>query len=556
MSTGRKTLRENTRERVISSDFNRAQTFGQADANDILAAQVVQPMDDTAYIGATFPNGTTPPGSAAIFQDKVTAPAYGAVLEGLMVIVPAAGVSLIITPGLALIVDPDGQPGSTNPLPPNPDDSVTKLVRGLGVPLGALPWTPNGAGGIRVDVVEIQRVDVVTETDNRDIFNPSTGLFTAQSVVKVTDGQVSYRIRLGTPGGGLPPPALGWLPLAVLATPVGAVDLDAVEVWDVRNLATDYPAPGAARLGLTIQTEQAEAVLIDSSVAATLRLSGVCVRSVAGLRFGGALADIATSGSIDLLLAKYQEAGFAAVASLPYYVYCAYPDGYGRWVRYYKTAIPTVGGRVPGFLRGFPLLSQIPPLNGIASAPIAMPAFWGIGGAATFSIVLASSVTDTTAALHGSLNDGDMTHADYINAGTGLRWQTLFGTIVGLNVEWPLVPGANYPNGARRIRVNLDIKFPAIGAAGSSFLLVYKVGVYNTITNLWMVQQDVAAQTIIAAGAGNPEWALNIDIPVGGPVIFANPPVLRLEVATFSGSVAAPVAITTANAVVMAWDDR
>lgn len=552
MSTGRKTLRENTRERVISSDFNRAQTFAQADANDILAAQVLQPVDDTVYIGATFPAGTSPPGSFAIFQDSVKAPSQGWVLEGFMVIVPTAGTSLVITPGLALIMDPDGQPGSTTPTAPNPDDSTSKLVHGLGVTLGALPWTPNGGAGTRIDVVEIQRADTVVETDNRDIFNPSTGLFTAQSVVKVTEGETSYRIRLGNPGGGLPPPALGWLPIAVLATPVGAPDLNTVEVWDVRPLATDQATPGAYRLSVAVQTESAEAMLIDGSAAGVLSLSGLCVRSALGLRVGGTFIDLDTAAPINLLLAKYQEAGFAPVASLPYYVYCCFPDGYVRWVRYYKTPTATVGGRVPGPLRGFPVLSQIPSLYNVASAPIAMPPAWGIGGAATFAIQMATGVIDTASVLHGSLNDGDLTHLDFI--GAVLRWQTMVGTVVGTTVEWTLSPGANYPGGARRIKLLLDVLFPNIGANGSTAGLSWRVGLYNTTLNTWIVQQDAGLLALVQTPAGI-QFGLVIDVPVGGSVIFTNPPVFRAEFIGNAGSVPGPVAITSATAVVMAWDN-
>jgi hypothetical protein len=490
-----------------------------------------------------------------VFQSVVTAPSAGTILEGLMVIVPGAGTSLLVTPGLALIIDPDGQPGSTTPTPPNPDDSVSKLVHGLGVPLGALPWTPNGGGGIRVDVVEIQRSDVVTETDNRDIFNPATGLFTAVAVTKVTEGEISYRIRLGTPGGGLPPPALGWLPIAILATPVGAPDLDSVEVWDVRNLASDVATPGTARLGVVPQTEQAEAVMIDvASTPGSQFLSGYCVRSFGGQRFGGALGDIGAGGGIDLALAKYREAGFPAFASLPYYVYCAFPNGYVRWVRYYPTPTATVGGRVPGFLRGFIVVSQTPANNGLASVPIVIPAAWGVGGVATFAVALATGAIDPALAVLGSLNSGDMTRLQYIS-GAGL-WQTMFGTIVGLTVEWPLIPAVNYPVGARRVKFFVSVTTAAIGAAGSSIMVNYKIGPYDTVTGAWFTDGSIGSKPLIQSGAGAPSLVIDADMPVGGGLTVPPNLVMRLEVVAFAGSVAPPAVIATAIATPSAWDDR
>ena len=553
MSTGRKTLRQNTRERVISPDFNRAQTFGQADANDILATQVIQRVDDLLYAGVTFPPGTTPGGTAAIFQDTVTTPLYGSVLEGLMVIVPTAATSIIITPGLALLVDPDGQAGSSNPLPPNPDDSVTKLVRGSGVALGALPWTPNGGGGIRIDVVEMQRADVVTETDNRDIFNPSTGLFTAQSVAKVTIGEVSYRINLGTSGGGLPAPSLGWMPLAVLATPVGAVDLDAVEAWDVRNLSTDAAVPGAMRFTTQVQTEMCQGVLINNAVVGSLPLSGFIVRSAFGYRFGGLLLDLDTLSPIDLLLAKFREPGFAAIPSSPYFVYAAMPDGYVRWVRYYKTPAATVGGRVPGPFRGLPVVSMTAAVHGLAASPIAIPTSWGILGSASTGVLVASGAVSTASVLLGSVSDGDLTSVQVYGA-AATPWKTHTGTIAGLTSEWTLVPGSDYPVGSKKMRGVLVLGFPSVGAAGSSFLAALTVGLYDSVANLFNVIFHLESMTVIES-ASVPQITITIDIPLTGDATLPNPLVLRAEVVTLAGSVAAPVAINVANFVPSAWND-
>ena len=86
MSSGRKLLRQNTRERVISTDFNRQQAFGYGYANEFLREQILTPVDDEFFAGVTF----TSAGSLS-FAVSVTAPAApdaGVVLNGLMVLVP------------------------------------------------------------------------------------------------------------------------------------------------------------------------------------------------------------------------------------------------------------------------------------------------------------------------------------------------------------------------------------------------------------------------------------------------------------------------------------
>jgi hypothetical protein len=127
MSSGRKVLRQNTRERIISTDFNRMQSFIAAYANEAMREQMLVPQDDSFAVGTTFPVAGAL--TTAIDIIKPFAPMYGGVLNGLMVVVPAAAQYLLVTSGMLLMIDPDGQPGSSNPNPPNPDDlGPAKLV--------------------------------------------------------------------------------------------------------------------------------------------------------------------------------------------------------------------------------------------------------------------------------------------------------------------------------------------------------------------------------------------------------------------------------------------
>lgn len=395
MSTGRRSLRQNTRERLISSDFNRMQTFIGTDANDALRGQMLRPVDDAGFVGVTF--AVPGPPSFAIDVTTVTAPLYGGVIDGLMVVVPAAAVSLLVTPGEVLLIDPDGQPGSSNPNPPNPDDPICKYVNAPGIPVvGTLVWTPNAGPGTRVDVVECQRTDIVQETDNRDVFNPSTGLFSPTMVTKVTDGNLTYRVRLGAPGGGLPAPALGWFPLAVLSTPAGAPNLDTVSVWDVRRLLSDKAKPFAIRMTNTTVQERGR-WMIDVTQPGQLRFSGERVVDAVGDRAGGLILDVLFGTNyVRLDSASYQAAGFVPLASTILNVYALFPLGYTRWVPYYFAPTASAGGRVPGPYRGIIAISHVPSFNGAPTLPVPLPVATGLGGSTAIGAVLAETVIDTT----------------------------------------------------------------------------------------------------------------------------------------------------------------
>ena len=309
MSSGRKALRQNTRERLISSDPNRVQSFVAGYANEALRLQMLQPKDDSLSIGTTF---LTPgPLSAAFDVLAPAAPDYGGVLGGLTVVVPAAATHLLITAGMLLVIDPEGAVGSTDSTPLNPDDGPgpSRLVASAGVTVaGALTWVPNPGPGARVDVVECQRANVVVETDNRDIFNPATGLFTPAAVTKVVAGDLVFRVRQGVAGGGLPAPALGWVPLAIISAPAGSVDLDACTVWDVRPLLSDTSAPYAQVRSVYPTIKRFGVIAENKTAALELRLSGEVQGDYLGQRIGGIISNPSVASYVDLNDATYYQA--------------------------------------------------------------------------------------------------------------------------------------------------------------------------------------------------------------------------------------------------------
>jgi len=556
MSTGRRTLRQNTRERLISSDFNRMQTFVGADANDALRGQMLRPVDDGLFPGVTF---ITPgPVSFAIDVSTVTAPLYGGIIDGLMVIVPAAAVSLIITPGEVLLIDPDGQPGSSNPNAPNPDDPICKYVNAPGIPVvGTLVWTPNPGPGVRVDVVECQRTDIVQETDNRDIFNPATGLFAPTTVTKVTDGNLTYRIRLGAAGGGLPAPALGWFPLAILSTPAGAPNLDTVTVWDVRNLLSDKAEPFAIRTTDTVIQERGR-WMIDVTTPGQVRLSGERVVDAIGVRAGGRFIDTLLGSPLLLSSASYQAAGFVPIASSILTVYALFPLGYPlRWVQYYFAPTASAGGRVPGPYRGIIAISHVPSINGAPSLPVPLPTATGLGGSTFVGAVLAETVIDTASVIRGAVGDSRRTAFDGVQF-TAEFWILggVIGVVAGANPPTPfitftLTPGVHYPFGATRVRLQCVVTFAGFAAAGGSNVIARQARLLNSATPAYYTAIEATQQRVIMAPAvGSALDRFEIDMPVGTDGLSAPSGPVQLEIDYFvlAGS---EVAKTIASAFVV-----
>lgn len=548
MSSGRKALRQNTRERLISTDPNRVQSFVAGYANEALRQQMLQPKDDSLSIGTTF---LTPgPLSAAFDVLAPAAPDYGGVLGGLTVVVPAAATHLLITAGMLLVVDPEGAVGSTDSTPLNPDDGPgpSRLVASAGVTVaGALTWAPNPGPGARVDVVECQRANVVVETDNRDIFNPATGLFTPAAVTKVTAGDLVFRVRQGVAGGGLPAPALGWVPLAIISAPAGAVDLDACTVWDVRPLLSDTSAPYAQVRSIYPTIKRFGVIAENKTAPAELRLSGEVQGDYLGQRIGGIISDPSVTNYVDLNdVTYYQAAGFVAVPSSIYFVYALWPGGYVRWVQYHATPIAGFGGRAPGSFRGIIAVSQVPNLNGQPLAPVATPSGWGLGVSTAFGQMIAAGSVSAGAALDGFVGD------DYMIQLEASQLSTAPASLVDPDVGFVLVPGVHFPAGAKRVRLLLTAIFTGFGAAGDraqmfeTLDIVTAVGA-NQLASVYYGTTTITRPTAVPTIS----YLHTIDLPVVADGITVPPAIgikwslTRVDVGDGTGVLSAALAIVT-----------
>lgn len=555
MSSGRKQLRQNTRERVISTDFNRAQAFGYGYSNEFLREQMLMPTDADYYAGVTFPVVGPPiggpvPASFAIDQVAPQAPEYGTVLNGLMVVVPVGGTSILVTPGSVLVIDPEGQTGSSDPTPLNPDDGPgpNRTVYSAGInALGVLNWTPYAGAGNRIDVVECQRTNVVTETDNRDIFNPATGLFTPQAVTKVTAGELTFRIRLGLAANTVPAAAQGWFPLAVISTPTGVANLDSCYIWDVRDLASDMATPNVRRTALLGKPEVQNLYADDATAPAELRLSGESTATWGHLRFGGKLYDPRTGLNYrDLESATFaKEPGYVAPASGLYFVYALFPDPYRRWVGYTNTAIAGYAGRIPGGFRGILTVSNLAPapIYNTPFLPISPPTGWGITALTTTGQLLAVGKTDAATNLERFIATDRQTWA------TQAPTVTTAGVLTALPsvYSFAFLGGVNFPTNARTIRLLVTATVTGMGA--NTFMRTSSyVGNYDTANVQVQTISNLEVNQLVCDALGVLTFTREYEIPNPYYAVEAAPlclPYLFFTAVSIGGA-GVPVIATTA----------
>jgi hypothetical protein len=451
MSSAGEELVVNPLERALSGDIMRLQNFQQKYLSEMLRALI-----DTG-------TGTDDTAAGAYALQNVTQgnPAHAEVLSGLL-FTPGVGVaSSVVGPGWVSMFDPDAVPST--------DDSQYKSLLDPGTTSTLTPsiaLTPNSSGLIRIDVLECARVqpDNIIETDSRDVFNTVTGTFAAASVNKVTQGQLQYRIRLGTPGAGFPGTALGWMPIAVMSVPTGTTVWDTVTVWDVRPLIGDRvytpwkttrALPNYVRLDFSTNTATAGQYRVNGcvDVAAPLgerRLGGWLERGSPGTDF---------AGYVDLYDPANQESGYSFPAGLSY-IYLVTMFGLPRWARYTDASFSIRQPRSP---RGILVVSATPPIHwtGGQSAGIQLPAVYGFGSAVSTAGVCIGAVVQTSGSTFSSLlssNKAQMTAApgpSYIsvNANSGFS---------GGVITFTLKENIHFPAGAKRIKcaVAFDMTIP------------------------------------------------------------------------------------------------
>lgn len=401
-------------------------------------------------------------------------PLRGHVLSGLLVR-PDAATHLTVDAGSVLVCVP----------PANGDDSILELVTDPGVSDGAtLPFVTNAAGSVRLDIVEVSVTDVVLETAMRGILEIPTRTFDPQSVPKVSSPRLSYRIRQGTAGAGLPAMASGWLPLAVICHQPSTTSFANCDMWDVRPLVADLVRDSDRILGPNGSTVRA----VRSSVRGVAGTQGATSGAENGIRghvdgaFNGYRAGGELRGSVSVSAANFAAAdyngdfvfggsymravGYSEAADQPVFLAAVFPGGLPRWVLYTRTADAVAGARVPRGPRGILLsATQQPDAVGYYSG-LTPPVVSGFTAAAPGIALLAQMGGSGGMAMRG-----DRTTS---NAASTIGGKTGDGTAA---VTWTFdTAEAGYPKHATELLVEIDITI-ASGLDAGAITVEHKVGV-------------------------------------------------------------------------------
>ena len=441
-----------TLEQAKSTDVMRGFAF----AASALAALLLGLYDDTRW-------PTTYPGLAETHGTTAT-PLRGHVVSGLMVEPDQAGY-LTVTPGRLLAVVS----------PANGDDAALQVIDDPGVQdTGALTFTANATADVRLDIVEVSVVDSTIETATVGVFNPTTKVFDPTPSPKVKAPRLSYRVRTGTAGSGLPALASGWMPIAVVNVQPSAAGFSTCDVWDVRPLVADRVFDNEPVLQPDGSTSRAVrsrvrgvASLSGSQAGAEVGLRGYIEGAFGGYRAGGeirmsAATNAAGFGGLDydknFLLNDTQSHAtvYTPVANQPYFFAVVFPGGLPRWVRYSQDPDAVAGKRVPRGPRGILLrTTQQPSVSGYYSG-LTPAATSGFTASAPGIMLLAGMCNAAASTLPFSLRENVTTHPVTTAV---LGGQTGGGTSA---VVWTFsTANSPYPANATELILDLDISADA-----------------------------------------------------------------------------------------------
>lgn len=482
----------NFRERAVSDDYNREQQFSAYALADLLRR--------LHLTGSSEDEG----GGKTTVASAIASPLRAIVFEGVRFRPEIGTINAFVEPGVLLAAFPETDP--------HPDDSTARLIHDPGVQTAGDLTLTAGGGGIRIDVVECQPSSVVTEADNRDIFDPGTGLFSPTLVNKVAKGRLSYRIRTGTAGAGFPGTASGWLPIAVCSVPSAATTWDDVTVWDVRPLASDLARGPHLEVANWPEMGRQHAAVIDVG-GGEWRAFGIVEGELSGWKLGGNLAPAQSGVSylrLDALVAalNVQEPGFAAVASRPWYLYLAQPFGLPRWA---KLSPATALERTPQSPRGIPVFTQKGPagVSGKAGTALALPSATGLGSTTTNAAIALSGGYAAGAAFTGC------TVAGGTDAGGGVF---ILAAASGNNTASPtfaLLGNVTHPANATRIRLQVLSTITEAGA--DSYTLQRVVLLRDASANNYSTRVSRTSLALTAAGAYSDSFEVELELPPNLP---------------------------------------
>ena len=432
----------NTLERAASDDINRAQAFASATLAALLKSLLV---DTVRQRNSVLDNAD----GATVLETAAAAPLAAVIVNGLLVN-PGVG-SVTIEPGFLAGVD--------DSLVTSGDESVLYMSDSPGLAAsGVLNFTANAGGGDRIDVVECSFNKFVSETATRDVFDVPSQTFSPQLVDKVESLNLTFRIRLGTPGAGYPGHAAGWLPLAIVRTPTTAAGFDDCTLWDVRPLLADrVDTPlrtvsgvqhvprlfgrGGIGLGSKNLVGQVEGAGIPQADVVprwlNYRVGGRLRRSTPGIDEDFIDTDTG-GGNISPTFVGY-------VAAPGWALYAVFPFDLPRWCRYAQDPATTGGARLPYGPLGICVISDWTAISAQPFATMQLPAACGLGAGVHPGRLLLAGMTNA-----GNTAPADMSYVDGVHTfPEALADTTITGDDDTHTYSLPI--NAMFPRGAKRV---------------------------------------------------------------------------------------------------------
>lgn len=277
----------NSRERALSTDQNRQAILSRRALAEAMAALSTGTLKQSGCFGASF------------------------------VVAPQAGtMKCSITPGVALLYD------ATAAFPYSTMSWIESAVL-REVTLDA------GDGNPRYDVVEMRAGSATTLTQPRDEFNPLTGSFSVVNMAKEVASYPEFQVRKGVPAvlPSIPAGTPGWMPLAYVAVPGGAVTLLADNVVHCRPILDAQPGRGWTDPALTRYATSIKGGGMAVSVGGAITVANVVAGRFAGHHHDFRIEVGAPAGFGPLV---WDGGGAPAVSGAMYFyaIPAPYPAGY------------------------------------------------------------------------------------------------------------------------------------------------------------------------------------------------------------------------------------
>lgn len=435
MGTARRVV-INTLERSSSADINRSQQFQAT-----LLGELARSLFDDLRWPMSYPG--------LVKRSTATAtPLRGHVLSGLMVQPDNAAYLTVSAGELLACVTPAGA-----------DETIIQHVIDPGVvATGTLTFTANATSDVRLDIVECSIVDTIVEQTTVPIFNESAEQFVpTPNTPKVREPRLSYRVRVGVAGAGLPAMQSGWLPLAVVNVRPGAAGFSTCDIWDVRPLLADrdfnselHLQPNASASRYVRSRVRGVAGLQGSQAGLESGYRGHIGASFNGYRAGGELRSsvaIASGFGGDdydsdfMLNGSEMEAGeWSPSNNQPWFHAAIFPGGLPRWVRYSQDPDPVAGARVPRGPRGIVVKTTLQPNAAGFYTAITLPVACGFTGTHPGVALAAGMVNASGSPLGYALRENVTTHpvvTSFVGGKTGSGSPTITWTFSTSNSGYP-----------------------------------------------------------------------------------------------------------------------